>query len=125
MSSAPAFRDCAVSFPCFGPLEIFRLSSLLSYLEAAGLAQPDCDRLLWVPHFASAAAFELPMLELVHDAADRFLLGPGLMSRHCLTPRIRLLQKIVCQAASVPDPRAVLFSGHVLASAEPIARVSR
>ena len=33
------------------------------------------------------------MLELVHDAADRFLLRLGLMSRHGLTSRNRLLQK--------------------------------
>src|SRR6516225_2413389 len=87
VSPAPAFLACTLSFECLGPLEIFPVAFLALVSRSAGLAQPDCDRLLRVSHFAPAAAFELPVLELVHDAADRFLLRLGLMSRHWLTSR--------------------------------------
>src|SRR5262249_28058585 len=36
---------------------------------------------------ARAAVFELPVLELVHDATDRFLLRLALTTRHWLTSR--------------------------------------
>jgi hypothetical protein len=76
-----------MSFACLGPLEIFSVGFLALVSRSAGLAQPDCYHLLRVPHLAPAAAFELPVLELVHDALDRFLLRLGLMSRHWLTSR--------------------------------------
>ena len=39
----------------------------------------------------------------MHDAADRFLLRFGLMSRHWLTSRNSIIVKIVRWPASVPD----------------------
>jgi hypothetical protein len=42
------------------------------------------------------------VLELVHDAADRFLLRLGLMSRHWLTSRSSIIVKIVRRPVSVP-----------------------
>ena len=103
VSPAPAFRGCTVSFACLGPLEIFPV-------------------MLRVPHFAPAAAFELPVLELAHDAADRFLLRLGLMSRHWLTSRNSVIGENRSRAGIGSRPQySILFSRHFLASVEPTA----
>jgi hypothetical protein len=89
-------------------LEIFPVVFLALISRSAGLAQPDCDCLLRVPHFAPAAAFKLPVLELVHDAADRFLLRLGLMSRHWLTSRNSPIAKNRSPAGIGSRLRAIL-----------------
>jgi len=65
------------------------------------------------------------VLELVHYAADSFLLRLGLMSSHWFTSRNSLIVEIVRQAASVPGVMRLSFFQHFMATTEPIARVSR
>src|SRR5579859_3022939 len=50
--------------------------------RGAGLAQADRDRLLAVLHLAAAAAFQLAVLELVHDARHGLPLCPRLLACH-------------------------------------------
>jgi hypothetical protein len=101
-SLAPILLGCTPSFARLGPLQIFPIFLLALVFSSAGLAQADCDRLLRVPHLSAATGFELPVLELVHDAADRFLLRLGLVSRHWLTSRSSIIVKIVRRPVSVP-----------------------
>ena len=66
-------------------LQIFTVRLLALIFGGTRLVQPDRDRLLRVPDLFSSAGFELPMLELVHDALDGFLLCLRLVSGHRLT----------------------------------------
>ena len=102
-SLAPILLGCTPSFARLRPLQICPIFLLALVFLSAGFAQPDCDRLLRVPHLSAATGFEFSVFELVHDAADCCLLRLGLMSRHWLTSRHWIIVKIVRRPVSVPD----------------------
>src|SRR4051794_29167393 len=67
-----------------GAAEVALVLLLALVFRGARLAQGDRDRLLRVLHLAAARGLELAMLELVHDALDRFLLPLRLLRHHRL-----------------------------------------
>src|SRR5262249_27033744 len=65
-----------------GALQVLAVLLLALVFGGTSLVQPDRDCLSRVPDLLPAAALQFPMLKLVHDALDGFLLRFRLMSFH-------------------------------------------
>src|SRR5207302_6313234 len=81
----------AAPLASLGTLQVLAVLLFALVFGGAGLVQPDRDRLFRVLDLFAAAGFELPMLELVHDALDGFLLRLRLVGRHRLTSLYQML----------------------------------